>query len=205
MTTLGTLYIISAPSGGGKTSLVHALLKNLPNIAVSVSHTTRSQRPGEKNGSDYHFVSAKKFKALIEEQAFLEFAKVFDNYYGTTRKWVDEQLKAGIDVILEIDWQGAQQIRRFKLDTVSIFILPPAWEILQQRLHERAQDDALVIARRLAEARAEIAHYTEYDYLIINDDFAKALFDLEAIVHARRLRQIVQSQNNAELLRNLLA
>jgi len=201
----GTLYIVSAPSGGGKTSLVHALLAETPNLEASVSHTTRAPRPGEQNEVDYYFIDQPTFVDLIAQKAFLEYAQVFGNYYGTSRKWVEDKLKAGIDVILEIDWQGAQQIRQLIANTISIFLLPPSWETLKTRLEERGQDQANVIEHRMAAARAEVSHYHEYDYLIINDDFNKALNNLRAILHARRLRCEVQKQKYAELLTNLLA
>src|SRR5579872_4599208 len=175
--TPGTLYIISAPSGGGKTSLVHALLQSVPSLEVSISHTTRSARPGEKDGVDYYFVSDAEFADLVKQKVFLEHADVFGNAYGTSRQWVANKLKAGIDIILEIDWQGAQQIRKMMPDAIGIFVLPPSWQILEARLHERAQDDEAVIARRMTQARDEIAHCYEYDYLVVNDNFSKALAD----------------------------
>ncbi len=202
MTTLGTLYIISAPSGGGKTSLVNALLQSVSNIDVSISHTTRPKRPGEQDGTNYHFVDEKTFSDLISQQAFLEHANVFGNYYGTSKIWVEEKLKAGVDIILEIDWQGAQQIKKIIPSGIGIFILPPSWETLKERLHERAQDDETVIKRRLTEARTEISHCHEYDYWVVNDDFKKALADLSSIVHARRLRQEVQKVKLKNLLQN---
>lgn len=203
--TIGTLYIISAPSGGGKTSLVNALLAATPNLEVSVSHTTRAPRPGENNHINYHFVDETAFVELIEQHAFLEHAKVFGNYYGTSRKWVMDKLQAGTDIILEIDWQGAQQIRQLLPQSVSIFLLPPAWEIIQARLRERAQDNPEVIARRMAAARMELSHYHEYDYLVVNDDFTTALTELKTIIQARRLRCQPQQQKYAHLLANLLA
>lgn len=204
-TTLGTLYIISAPSGGGKTSLVNALLAAMPNLEVSISYTTRSPRPGENNHVNYHFVDETNFVELIGQQAFLEHAKVFGNYYGTPRKWVIDKLQAGIDIILEIDWQGAQQIRQLLSESISIFLIPPAWEIIQARLKERAQDNPDIIARRMAAARMELSHYHEYDYLVVNDDFTSALSDLQSIMHARRLRRPLQQQKYANLLAKLLA
>lgn len=204
MAITGTLYIISAPSGGGKTSLVNALLQSIPNIEVSISHTTRPKRPGEQDGINYNFVDETTFIDLIDKHAFLEYAKVFGNYYGTSKTWVEKKLNAGVDIILEIDWQGAQQIRKLLPESVGVFILPPSWEILKARLHERAQDDEAVIARRLTEARNEISHYHEYDYLVVNDDFASALADLSAIIQARRLRLEVQQKNYKALLKNLL-
>ena len=204
MQTPGTLYIISAPSGGGKTSLVHALLQSIHNLEVSISHTTRGPRPGEQDGIDYHFVDATSFEKLIKDNIFLEHAEVFGNSYGTSQQWVQEKLNAGIDIILEIDWQGAQQIRQKMPDAIGIFILPPSWEILEKRLRERAQDDEKVITKRMTQARAEISHYHEYDYLIVNDNFAKALADLSAIIRVRRLRLIVQKIDQTKLLADLL-
>ncbi len=204
MTTSGTLYIISAPSGGGKTSLVNALLQSVPNLEVSISHTTRPIRPGEKEGINYHFVDEGTFTDLINQQAFLEHAKVFGNYYGTSTQWVEEKLRAGVDIILEIDWQGAQQVRKLLPASIGIFILPPSWKTLEERLHERAQDEEAVIARRLTEARTEISHYHEYEYLVVNDDFSRALADLKAIIQARRLRLEVQKIRCKDLIENLL-
>jgi guanylate kinase len=200
----GTLYIISAPSGGGKTSLVNALLQSVPNLEVSISYTTRAKRPGEKDNVDYHFVDKTTFKKLVEQKAFLEHAKVFNNDYGTSKQWVEDKLTAGIDVILEIDWQGAKQIRNLLPEAIGIFILPPSWQTLETRLRERAQDNETVIANRMAQARHEISHYAEYDYLIVNDNFAKALSDLTAILQVRRLRLTVQKITQAKLLTSLL-
>lgn len=200
----GTLFIISAPSGGGKTSLVNALLQAVPNIEVSISHTTRPKRPSENDGVNYHFVDESTFSELLNQQAFLEYANVFGNYYGTSKKWVEEKLNAGIDIILEIDWQGAQQIKKLVPSCVGIFILPPSWEALKKRLHDRAQDDEAVIARRLIEARTEISHYQEYEYLVINEDFTRALADLKAIILGRRLRQEVQKIKYKNLIENLM-
>lgn len=204
MATPGTLYIISAPSGGGKTSLVNALLESVANLEVSISHTTRFPRPGEKNNIDYHFVTENAFEKLIAKKTFLEHAKVFGNYYGTSRVWVEKKLKAGIDIILEIDWQGARQIRSMMPDVIGIFILPPSWQVLERRLRQRAQDEKNVIAKRMAQAHDEVAHYHEYDYLVVNDNFAKALADLSAIIRVRRLRLPVQKKEQANLLKKLL-
>ncbi len=200
----GTLYIISAPSGGGKTSLVNALLQSVNNLEVSVSYTTRPARPGEQDGVNYYFIDEATFNKLIAENAFLEHANVFDNYYGTSRQWVEKKLQAGVDVILEIDWQGAEQIRRLMPQAIGIFILPPSWKALEKRLQERAQDDPAVIAKRMSEAKDEISHYHEYDYLIVNDNFARALGDLHAIIHVRRLRKVVQKTELATLIAKLL-
>lgn len=200
----GTLYIVSAPSGGGKTSLVNALLQSVKNCEVSVSHTTRLKRPGEQHAINYYFIDEIEFKRLIADTAFLEYAQVFGHYYGTSREWVEKKLCEGVDVILEIDWQGAQQVRKMVPEAVGIFILPPSREVLQKRLQERAQDDSQVIARRMAQAKDEIAHYYEYDYVIVNDDFSRALGELKAILQVRRLREEVQKLQLADLIDKLL-
>ncbi|MGI9228771.1 MAG: guanylate kinase [Gammaproteobacteria bacterium] len=173
----GILYIVSAPSGAGKTSLIKALLESVPNLHVSVSHTTRERRSYEKDGADYYFIDETKFREMVKQNLFLEHAKVFDHFYGTSKQWVDEQLAAGKDIILEIDWQGARQIRELLPNTVNIFILPPSLATLQERLEERG-DDKGIIARRMQEACSEIKQYREYDYLIINEEFAEALQEL---------------------------
>jgi guanylate kinase len=201
----GTLYIISAPSGTGKTSLVREVLSTVSGLSLSVSHTTRPMRPGEQNAVHYHFVSVPDFEALIAADAFLEYAQVFDNYYGTSKDAVLDQLRAGQDVILEIDWQGAQQMRKLIPDSVSIFILPPSREVLERRLRGRGQDSDAVIARRLLEVRTEIAHCCEYDYLVVNEDFGRAVADLQAIMRARSLRCPVQQRSLQPLLASLLA
>lgn len=202
--TNASLYIVSAPSGAGKTSLVKALAGRMPGLRVSVSHTTRPPRPGEIDGSHYHFVSRAVFRQMLEQARFIESAEVFGNHYGTDRAWVMEQLAAGIDVILEIDWQGAQQAREHFPAGVGIFILPPARAVLRQRLAQRGQDSAEIIAQRFASAVAEMSHYTEYDYLIVNDEFEAALSDLQAIVRSRRLSQNRQAEALAPLLAELL-
>lgn len=201
----GTLYILSAPSGAGKTSLVKALLEQDPRLVVSVSHTTRAMRPGEMDGRDYNFVSMEAFNTLIEQGQFLEYAEVFGNKYGTSHQWVREQLAAGRDVILEIDWQGAQQVRRLMSEAVTVFILPPSRAALRERLTNRGQDSEEVIAKRMSAAVSEMSHYPEYDYLVINDRFDEALDQLASLFKARRLRQGVQQQLNAELLSELLS
>ena len=201
--TQGTLYIISAPSGAGKTSLVKQLIAEMTDVVVSVSHTTRPKRVGEVEGVDYHFVSVDAFKAMIAEQAFLEYAQVFDNFYGTAQKTVEANLAAGQDVILEIDWQGAQQVRKM-MPCQSIFILPPSIEVLQQRLQNRGQDDKAVIARRMRDAVSEMRHYAEYDYLLVNDDFQQALAELKSIITASRLQRTSQQQRLKGLLAELL-
>ena len=202
--SLGTLFIVSAPSGAGKTSLVKALLERVPDVVVSVSHTTREPRPGEQDGVDYHFVSKPDFETMVTAGEFLEHARVFDNFYGTSRLAVAEQLEAGRDVILEIDWQGAQQIKRLLSDTRAIFILPPSREALEQRLNARGQDDAAVISARMAEAVEEMSHFEESDYLVINRDFDQALEDLDAIVICHRLGTVRQGQVHTDLLEDLL-
>ncbi|WP_211827422.1 guanylate kinase [Kistimonas asteriae] len=201
----GTLYIIAAPSGAGKTSLVAALVESTSHIGVSVSHTTRSMRPGEVDGVNYHFTSADAFKAMIEQNAFLEHAEVFGNYYGTSQVWVEEQLNQGKDVILEIDWQGAQQVRRLMPDAVSLFIIPPSKQALHERLLGRKTDDTSVIEKRMNLAVNEMSHYGEFDYLIINDQFDDALFDLKAIIRAQRLAMPFQQAYRQALLRELLS
>ena len=203
--TTGTLYIVSAPSGAGKTSLVKALLDSEPRIRVSVSHTTRAMRPGEQDGVNYHFVDHAAFSAMIERNEFLEHAQVFDNFYGTSQVWVEQTLAAGFDLILEIDWQGAQQVRRLMPQAKSIFILPPTQEALRHRLTNRGQDSAEIIERRMRDAVSEMSHYVEYDYLVINDDFDHALQDLHAIFRANQLLSGTQSQRHAGLLGELLA
>jgi len=201
----GTLYIISAPSGAGKTSLVKALVSVTSGIMVSVSHTSRAARPGEQDGVDYHFVDEAEFTRLLHEGVFLEHARVFDNHYGTSQHWVTDRLNEGIDVILEIDWQGAAQVRAAMPEGVGIFILPPSRAALKQRLRGRGQDSDEVIARRLRDAMGEIAHYGDYDYIVVNDDFDTALADIEVIVRAQRLRKGPQEARLAALLRELLA
>ncbi len=200
----GKLYIISAPSGAGKTSLIKKLIPITDKLMVSVSHTTRTQRPGEVNGSDYFFTSEEQFKTLIKQQAFLEYAQVFDNYYGTSQKSVENSLKQGNDVILEIDWQGAEQIRRTLPDTISIFILPPSTEVLRERLQGRGQDSKAVIDRRMQDAVTEMSHYAEYNYLVVNDDFSHALTELKSIILSNRLTIEYQQQNLSGLLIDLL-
>lgn len=201
----GRLYVVSAPSGAGKTSLVAALLEADSDIEVSVSHTTRSARPGEVDGVNYHFVSIEAFEQVITESGFLEHAKVFDNYYGTSKTWLEQRLAAGKDVILEIDWQGAQQVRQLMPDTLSIFILPPSKAALRERLQGRGQDSDEVIERRMADATSESSHYHEFDYLVINDKFDEALHNLITIFKANRLLTPVQSAQSKEILDELLS
>jgi guanylate kinase len=201
----GRLFVIAAPSGAGKTSLVTALLASTPSLHLSVSHTTRERRPTEEQGREYHFVSVPEFERLGAAGEFLEHARVFDNFYGTSRAFVGQQLAAGYDVVLEIDWQGAQQVRRAMPQCVSIFILPPSRAALAERLAGRATDTAEVIARRLADAAADMSHYREFDYVVVNDDFARAVGDLKRIVagDAKDLRS--DRPQLAALLPQLLA
>ncbi|MBH3382978.1 MULTISPECIES: guanylate kinase [Pseudomonas] len=201
----GTLYIVSAPSGAGKTSLVNALIKEDRQIRVSVSHTTRAMRPGEQHGVNYHFVVHEEFKALIAQGDFLEHAEVFGNFYGTSRSALQQTLDEGYDLILEIDWQGAQQVRRVMPDALSVFILPPSQQALRQRLDGRGQDSEEIIDGRMKEAVSEMVHYDEYDYVIINDDFDEALEDLKAVFRANRLVLRKQQQRNSGLLKELLS
>ncbi len=200
----GTLYIISAPSGAGKTSLVKALLEQDAKVRVSVSHTTRAPRDGEVDGVAYNFVSLAEFDQVIDAGQFLEYAEVFTNKYGTSKLWVEEQLAAGIDVILEIDWQGAQQVREKMPNALSIFILPPSRTELERRLTGRGTDSAEIIAGRMAQAESEMSHFGEFDYLVINDQFDDALNQLQAIFTANRLKMGVQTAVQKSLLEDLL-
>lgn len=202
--TLGHFFVIAAPSGTGKTSLVRALINNVNDLRISISYTTRPPRPGDVDGKDYYFVSAAEFADRVAKQAFLEHAKVYQHQYGTSSAWVLRELSAGIDVLLEIDWQGAQQIRQQFPDAILIFILPPSLETLRQRLYNRRQDQSAVIDERMASAQKEISHYTEFDYLVINDQFEQALADLKHIILAERLRSKQQAQRHEELLSKLL-
>ncbi|KLU17314.1 MULTISPECIES: guanylate kinase [Xenorhabdus] len=203
----GTLYIVSAPSGAGKSSLIQALLKTQPlyDTQVSVSHTTRHARPGENHGEHYFFVTVDEFQNMINHDEFLEYACVFGNYYGTSRKVIEDTLASGVDVFLDIDWQGAQQIRQKMPIARSIFILPPSKEELLRRLRGRGQDSEEIIAKRMAQAVAEMEHYNEYDYVIINDDFNTALADLQSIIRSERLRLDRQTQRHDALISKLLA
>jgi guanylate kinase len=178
----GRLIVISAPSGAGKTSLVKQLLQEDPQLKLSISHTTRTRRPTEAEGREYHFVTVAQFEALVARGEFLENARVFDNFYGTSRAFVEQQLRTGHSVLLEIDWQGAQQVRARLPQCVSVFILPPSRKALAERLARRATDTAEVIARRLADAAADMSHYREFDYVVVNDDFAHAVADLKRII-----------------------
>ena len=199
----GSLFIVCAASGTGKTSLVKELLKADPGIKLSVSYTTRQPRPGEVDGREYHFVSTQKFEQMLERGEFLESAQVHGNYYGTSQRWIAAQRATGSDILLEIDWQGAAQVRKLIPDSVGVFILPPSLEALTAQLNHRAQDRPEVIAKRLAAAREEISHFTEFDYVIINDKFDAAVRDLTSIVLARRLLLPVQLARHHDLINRL--
>ena len=201
----GTLYIISAASGAGKTSLVKALVNTTEGIRVAVSSTTRARRPGETDGVHYHFLTAGEFQALLDEGGFLEHARVFDNHYGTSSSWVHERLEEDLDVILEIDWQGARQVREQHPQAISIFVLPPSRQELERRLRNRGQDSEEIIARRMRDAVAEMSHYQEFDYVLVNDDFNRALTELRCIFQAERLRRSVQATGQQALIAELLA
>lgn len=202
---LGIPIIISAPSGAGKTSLVAALVQKVENLVFSISHTTRSMRPSEKDGIDYHFISNEEFIKKIAEGDFLEYAKVFNNYYGTSKSWLQAELNQGKDVVLEIDWQGAAQIRTIFPKVISIFIFPPSLKILEQRLYQRGQDDRKIIQERMQQARNEMKHYHEFDYLIINDNFQEALTQLRSIIIANRqsLKRVLK--NHGYLIEQMIA
>ena len=200
----GCLYVISAPSGAGKTSLVKALIETTPELSVSISHTTRAIRPGEQDGVNYHFVSVEAFQELVQKSSFLEHAQVFDNYYGTSRNSVLKQLEQGDDLILEIDWQGARQVCDEIPGTISIFILPPSREELERRLQSRGQDCDEIIARRMKDAKSEISHYKEFDYIVINDDFDIALTELREITRTHDQHNGAQQQKVQQLLTDLL-
>jgi guanylate kinase len=201
---LGNLFIVSAPSGAGKSSLVAALLEWDAAVRLSISHTTRPPRPGEENGREYHFVDRGAFQAMLEAGEFLESAEVYGNWYGTSQRWIESQMAAGHDILLEIDWQGAAQVRRLFPAARGIFILPPSLEALSQRLQGRGQDGPEVIEKRLAAAREDISHALEYDYLVVNDRFDDALADLMAILRAQRLGIDRQMQRQAALLQSLV-
>ena len=203
--TSGALYILSAPSGAGKTSLVKALLVQDAQVCVSVSHTTRNMRDGEIDGVDYNFVSQQDFSHLVAHQQMLEHATVFENSYGTSRKWVESSLAVGKDVILEIDWQGRDQVLAIFPQAIAITILPPSQQALQQRLKGRGTDNDIIIAKRMAEAHSEISHYSGSHFLVINNDFHHALADLQCIFTCRRLKTLQQAHNHHQLLTELLS
>jgi guanylate kinase len=199
----GNLFIVCAPSGAGKTSIVGELLKIDAGIKLSVSYTTRDPRPGEADGREYHFVTKQKFEEMIAAGAFLESALVHGNYYGTSQHWINDQRAAGADILLEIDWQGAAQVRKMIPDAVGVFIVPPSIETLVERLNRRAQDPPDVIARRVAAARVEISHVGEFNYVIINDKFGEAVLDLISIVRARRLQASNQLARHSDLINRM--
>ena len=200
---MANVIIISAPSGAGKTSLVKDLLTKVDNIQVSISHTTRSPRPGEVDGKDYYFVDSVKFNEKVAHGDFLESADVFGNQYGTSISKVQNLLDSGVDVILEIDWQGAEQVMK-KINTKSIFIIPPSIKSLEERLNSRAQDSKDVIEKRMKQAKSEISHYENYDYLIVNDDFDKASLELQSIIHSLRLVTSIQKEQQKNILNELI-
>ncbi|MGB7502427.1 MAG: guanylate kinase [Azonexus sp.] len=200
----GKLYVVAAPSGAGKTTLVRLLLDSEPDVHLSISYTTRSPRPGELDGREYHFVDVATFRVMLARGDFLEWAEVHGNFYGTSRKWIADQLAAGHDVLLEIDWQGAQQVRGAFPDAIGVFILPPSMEELTRRLTGRGTDSADVIERRLAAAQAEMRHVGEFDYVIINDSLEQALDDLRAVVRASRLTLEGQRVRHAALFARMI-
>jgi len=200
----GNLYVVTAPSGAGKTTLVRLLLEGEPEVRLSISHTTRAPRPGEADGREYHFVDAAAFRAMIERHDFLEWAEVHGNFYGTSQQWIAECLAAGDDILLEIDWQGAQQVRAQFPQAIGVFILPPSMAELARRLNARGADSDEVVARRLAAAQAEMRHVGEFDYVIINDRLEQALEELRAIVRASRLRLAAQRVRHAALFARLI-
>jgi len=199
----GNLFVIGAPSGAGKTSLVHALLNINPQIDLSISYTTRNPRPGEQDGKDYHFVSRATFLAMAERGEFLESAEVYGNLYGTSQTWISQETAKGRDILLEIDWQGAAQVRRLFPECISIFILPPSMEALEQRLKGRGKDNDEVIARRMAAVRDDVAHVAEFDYVIINDNLNEALRELNAVLLSAGLKCARQLNRHQELINRL--
>ncbi len=200
----GNIFVVSAPSGAGKTSLVKSLLEADPQVKLSISFTTRAPRPGEQNGVHYHFVSTDEFMAMLNRGDFLESAEVYGNRYGTSQRWIEEQLAGGQDILLEIDWQGAAQVRKLMPQAICIFILPPSVAALRERLKGRGQDAEEVIDRRVAAAREDMSHVGEFDYVIINDDFVTASRDLQAVVRAQRLRIEGQMARHQKLISELL-
>jgi guanylate kinase len=201
----GSLFVVTAPSGAGKTSLVRALLERTQDLQLSISHTTRSPRDGETEGVDYYFVDEARFHAMAESNEFLEYAHVFGNYYGTSETWVKDRLRQGIDILLELDWQGAVEIRRLMPEAIGIFILPPSRKTLEERLRKRGTDSEGNILRRLSQARDEMSHYGEADYLIFNDDFDRALDELSAVIISSRVKTAGQSLRHADTIRLLLS
>ncbi|QHS11963.1 guanylate kinase [Shewanella sp. Arc9-LZ] len=206
MSTRGNLFIVSAPSGAGKSSLISALLKDKPSDKqVSVSHTTRKPRPGEVDGQHYHFITVEQFKALITQNAFIEWAEVFGNFYGTSKLVIEQTLDKGIDVFLDIDWQGAEQVKKLMTTAIRVFILPPSKAELERRLTGRGQDSQQVIDSRMAQAVSEMSHYAQYEFIIVNDDFDNALADLSAIIRSQRLTCASQQHAQNDMIVDLLA
>jgi len=201
---MANLFIVAAPSGCGKTSLVKALIAQTEDLCVSVSHTTRASRPGEAHGKNYFFVSKQEFDQIKKEDGFIESAQVFDNHYGSAKQTVRDLLESGTDVILEIDWQGARQVKKSFNDAIGIFILPPSEAALRERLTDRGQDDKSIIDRRMQDAVSEMRHYDEFDYLVINDDFNLALTDLSIIIHSQRFLLSQQTEKYQSLLNSLI-
>lgn len=201
---MANLFIVAAPSGCGKTSLVKALIEKTENLCVSVSHTTRNARPGEVHGKNYFFISQQEFDQINKDNGFIESAQVFDNYYGSAKQTVKDLLATGTDVILEIDWQGARQVKQTFTDATGIFILPPSEAALRERLTDRGQDDITIVDRRMQDAVSEMQHYNEFDYLVINDNFEVALEDLSQIIHAQRLQLSEQVSKHQSLLNSLI-
>ncbi len=202
---LGNLFVVSSPSGGGKTSLIKRLVQDMQRLTVSVSHTTRDKRSGEQEGVDYFFINEQQFLDMVAAEYFIEHARVFKHHYGTSRAQINAQLEQGIDVVLDIDWQGAAQIKQTFPDAITIFILPPSHEILRQRLLARQRDEVGVIEDRMLNAHRELSHFSEFDYLILNDNFEKATHELAAIITTYRLRCVRQTQQQRELLSFLLS
>ncbi len=203
MAQIGNLYVVAAPSGTGKTSLVKAVSSSVANLAVSISHTTRPMRPGEQDGVNYFFIDKLRFTEMVERGEFVEHAHVFDNYYGTSKDWVEDKINQGIDVILEIDWQGHQQIKSLFPASIGIFLLPPSLYDLRERLLGRKQDDAAIIEKRLADVRETVSHVDEFDYLVMNDDFEQAIKDLATIIAAGRLLTAAQHRKYTGLIADL--
>lgn len=201
----GNLYVIAAPSGTGKTTLVKALVDAMPKITVSISHTTRCKRSTELGGKNYHFVTKEEFEKMIEHGDFLEYATIFDNYYGTSKTWVHQTLSKGIDVILEIDWQGHEQVKKLFPETIGIFILPPSLNDLRDRLQKRNSDHPEIIQKRLADAQTALSHIKDFDYVVMNDDFEHALHDLKIIVEAGHYLMKRQTEKFSPLLENFAA
>lgn len=204
MADTGNLYVVAAPSGAGKTTLVEALVDSLPKITVSISHTTRPKRPNEMHGINYYFIEREEFEQKIEHGDFLEHATIFDNLYGTSKSWVEETLSKGMDVILEIDWQGHQQIKELFPHSIGIFILPPSMDDLRMRLIKRNQDHPDIIQKRLTDAKETVSHVNEFEYVVVNDDFVSALHDLKTIIEAGRLLCKRQTAKFAKLIENLI-